>query len=59
MGLVAIDRLCQLGSEETAASAVEYAILLALIVAVLFATIQVLGNKVENGFNNFDNSFRP
>ena len=59
MGLVAIDRLRQLGSEETAASAVEYAVLLALIIAVVFATIQVIGKKVENGFNNFDKSFKP
>ena len=49
-------RLC---GEETAASAVEYAVLLALIIAVVFATIQVIGTKVSNGFNNFDKSFKP
>jgi Flp pilus assembly pilin Flp len=59
MGRVTIGRLRQLGSEDTAASAVEYAVLLALIIAVLIATIQVIGTKVENGFNDFDKSFKP
>ena len=53
-----VGQLRKLCVEETAASAVEYAVLLALIIAVVFATIQVIGAKVSNGFNNFDNSFK-
>lgn len=59
MASLVVDRLRRLLDEETAASAVEYAVLLALIIAVIFASIQVMGTRVEKGINNFDQSFKP
>jgi len=37
--------------QEDGATAVEYAVMLALIIAVAIITIVILGNKVENAFN--------
>jgi len=37
--------------QEDGATAVEYAVMLALIIAVAIITIVVLGAKVENAFN--------
>ena len=45
--------------EEHAATAVEYAIMLILIVAVIIVTVGVLGNKTANSFNEFNNKFSP
>ncbi|MHB8709851.1 MAG: Flp family type IVb pilin [Desulfuromonadales bacterium] len=59
MTSLVVDQLWRLLDEETAASAVEYAVLLALIIAVIFASIQVMGTRVEKGLNNFDKSFKP
>lgn len=59
MTSLVVDQLRRLLDEETAASAVEYAVLLALIIAVIFASIQVMGTRVEKGLNNFDKSFKP
>lgn len=59
MASLIVDQLRRLLEEETAASAVEYAVLLALIIAVIFASIHAMGNKVEKGLNDFDKSFKP
>lgn len=37
--------------EEEGATATEYAVMLALIIAVAIATIVILGERVENAFN--------
>jgi len=37
--------------DEEGATATEYAVMLALIIAVAIATIVILGQKVENAFN--------
>lgn len=37
--------------EEEGATAVEYAVMLVLIIVVAIVVIQVLGTKVENAFN--------
>lgn len=36
---------------------VEYALILALIAIVVFAALALLGTKVKNKFNDFNNSF--
>ena len=38
--------------EESGATMVEYGIMVALIAAVAIAVIKVVGNKVNNGFQN-------
>ena len=38
--------------EEEGATAVEYGVLIALIIAVCIVVIQILGNKINNAFNN-------
>ena len=43
--------------EEQGATAVEYAIMLILIVAVIIVTVGVLGNQTANSFNEFNNKF--
>lgn len=42
---------------EEGATATEYAVMLALIIAVAIATIIILGIKVESLFNDFDARF--
>lgn len=37
--------------DEKGATVVEYAVMLVLIILVAIATITVVGDKVENGFN--------
>ncbi len=37
--------------EEEGATAVEYAVMLVLIIVVAIAVIEILGNKVNNAFN--------
>ena len=37
--------------EEEGATVVEYAVMLVLIILVALATITIVGNRVENGFN--------
>ena len=37
--------------EEEGATAVEYAVMIVLIIVVCLATITFLGNRVENAFN--------
>ena len=39
------------------ATVVEYAVVLALIIAVAFVIIAVLGGKVRNGLENFNATF--
>lgn len=43
--------------EEEGASAVEYAILVALIATVIFSTVALVGMKLESLFNNFCTRF--
>ena len=38
--------------DEAGASAVEYALLVALIAAVIIATVQILGNNLSSTFNS-------
>ena len=42
--------------DEEGATAVEYAVMLVLIVAVAIAVITILGNKVNNAFNKVANA---
>ena len=42
--------------EEEGATAVEYAVMIVLIIVVCLATIGILGNKVKNGFQTVANS---
>lgn len=44
--------------DETGASAVEYAVMLALILMVAFVAIQALGGSVNNAFQLFVDTFR-
>ena len=43
--------------EESGATMVEYGIMVALIAAVAIAVIKVVGNKVNNGFQNVNSAF--
>lgn len=45
--------------EEQGATAVEYAIMLVLIIAVVIVMVGVLGNKTANSFNEFNLKFNP
>ena len=45
------ERFVQLVKGEEGATATEYAVMLVLIIVVALATIIILGQKVENGFN--------
>lgn len=49
-------RACLL-RDETGASAVEYAVMLALILMVAFVAIQALGGSVNNAFQLFVDTF--
>lgn len=46
----------KLYSDETGASAVEYGVIIALIIAACFATIVILGNRVEQGYQSFSDA---
>lgn len=41
--------------DEEGATAVEYGVLIALIIAVAVVIIQILGTKIENAFNRVSN----
>jgi Flp pilus assembly pilin Flp len=43
--------------KEDGATVVEYSVMLALIIAVCILIIGVMGMKVKNSFNKFDQSF--
>lgn len=42
--------------EEEGATAVEYAVMLVLIIVVAIGVVTILGNKVENAFNQVQNA---
>ncbi len=44
--------------EEKGATAVEYGIMVALIAAVIITVVGVIGNKVENAFENVNNALK-
>ena len=46
-------RLQRLAADEEAATAVEYAVMVVLIILVCVATIAILGGRVEQAFNKF------
>ena len=43
--------------EESGATMTEYGIMVALVAAVAIAVVKVVGNKVNNGFNNVNAGF--
>lgn len=43
--------------EESAATMVEYGIMVALIAALAIAVIKVVGEKTNNGFSNVNNAY--
>ena len=43
--------------EESAATMVEYGIMVALIAALAIAVIKVVGEKTNNGFGNVNNAY--
>ena len=45
-------RIMQFLKEEEGATAVEYGVLIALIIAVCIVVITTLGNKINNAFND-------
>jgi pilus assembly protein Flp/PilA len=45
--------------EEEGATAVEYAIMLVLIITVVIVTVGILGEKTSNSFNKFNETFQP
>lgn len=45
------EKFMQLVREEDGATAVEYGVLIALIIAVCIVVIQVLGGKINNAFD--------
>lgn len=53
------DTLKNLGKDESGATSVEYAVILALIIVVAFVAIQALGLSVNNAFVSFNNKFNP
>ena len=54
-----LERVVSFAHDEEAATAVENAIKLVLIVAVVIVTVGVLGDKTANSFNQFNNKFSP
>jgi Flp pilus assembly pilin Flp len=54
-----LERVIRFARDEEAATAVEYAIMLVLIVAVVIVTVGVLGHKTANSFNQFNDKFNP
>ncbi|MCK4507899.1 MAG: Flp family type IVb pilin [Desulfuromonadales bacterium] len=59
MPLKFLERVVLFARDEEAATAVEYAIMLVLIVAVIIVTVGVLGDQTANSFNQFNNKFNP
>ena len=59
MFLKLLERMTSFVRDEQAATAVEYAIMLVLIVGVVIVAVGVLGNKTANSFNQFNNKFAP
>ena len=53
MPLKALEKSYRFLREEDAATAVEYAIMVVLIAAVVIATVAVLGHETANAFNKF------
>jgi pilus assembly protein Flp/PilA len=51
-----IERLWQFSTEEDGPTAVEYAVMLALIVVVCLAAIRTLGTNAKTTFTNVANS---
>lgn len=49
------EKLMKLIHEEDGATAVEYGVLVALIIAVCIVVIQVLGGKINNAFQAVNN----
>jgi pilus assembly protein Flp/PilA len=47
-----IKKLTQFFKEEDGATAVEYAIMIALIAAVIVGTVAILGGKTNSAFNS-------
>lgn len=45
------EKFAQLMKEEDGATAVEYGVLIALIIAVCIVVIEVLGGKINNAFD--------
>jgi pilus assembly protein Flp/PilA len=50
------DVRCRL-EQERAATAVEYALMLALIAAVIIGAVTLLGQKTSSGFGDFNSNF--
>jgi pilus assembly protein Flp/PilA len=44
-------------AQERAATAVEYALMLALIAAVIIGAVTLLGQKTSSGFGDFNSNF--
>ena len=59
MLLKLLGRMVSFIRDEQAATAVEYAIMLVLIVGVVIVAVGVLGHKTANSFNQFNNKFTP
>jgi pilus assembly protein Flp/PilA len=56
----AMERISSLvlrASAQTGATAVEYALMLALIAAVIIAAVAFLGQSTNNGFDSFGSNF--
>jgi Flp pilus assembly pilin Flp len=51
--------LQELWKSEKGATSVEYAVILALIITVAFASIQLLGGSVNDAFVSFNTKFNP
>jgi pilus assembly protein Flp/PilA len=51
--------LTEFFKEEEGATAVEYAIMLVLIITVVIVTVGILGEKTSNSFNKFNETFQP
>ncbi len=59
MFLKFLEKVVSFMRDEQAATAVEYAILLVLIVTVVIVTVGVLGEKTTDSFNKFNDTFNP
>jgi Flp pilus assembly pilin Flp len=53
MHLRTLKNFCDFRSDEEAATAVEYAVMLVLIAAVIIAAVGYLGEETDQSFNNF------
>ena len=54
--LPVLSDFCQ---EEDGATAVEYAIILVLIITVVIVTVGLLGEKTTGGYDKFNKTFQP